>query len=42
VAEGFLQHFVPAIDAVHNLQGAKTRSFDGALLQPDRTACLGM
>ncbi len=34
VVEGFLRHFVPTIDAVHNLQGAKTRSFDAALLQP--------
>ena len=34
MVEGLLRHLVPAVDAVHDLQGAKTGSFDSALLQP--------
>jgi tetratricopeptide (TPR) repeat protein len=34
VIEGFLGYVVAAVYAVHDLQGTKTRSFDGALLQP--------
>src|SRR5690348_9624887 len=34
MVEGFLRQLVTAVDAVHDLQGAKASSFDGALLQP--------